>query len=58
MSLRLNDVTNMTVSTLKVSAGAICNFKEGDKLNMLTAQVLSVKNGDVFLDLDYQCVER
>ena len=44
------DVTNMTVSTLKVSAGAICNFKEGDKLNMLTAQVLSVKNGDVFLD--------
>ena len=44
------DVTNMTVSTLKVSAGTICNFKEGDKLNMLTAQVLSVKNGDVFLD--------
>ena len=44
------DVTNMTVSTLKVSAGAISNFKEGDKLNMLTAQVLSVKNGDVFLD--------
>ena len=44
------DVTNMTVSTLKVSAGAISNIKEGDKLNMLTAQVLSVKNGDVFLD--------
>ena len=44
------DVTSMTVSTLKLSSGGISNIKEGDKLNMLTAQVLSVKNGDVFLD--------
>ena len=44
------DVTNMTVSTLKLSASATSNIKEGDKLNMLTAQQLSIKNGNVFLD--------
>ena len=44
------DVTNMKVTTLKLSASATSNIKEGDKLNMLTAQQLSIKNGDVFLD--------
>ena len=44
------DVTNMKVTTLKLSASATSNIKEGDKLNMLTAQQLSIKNGDVFLN--------
>lgn len=44
------DVTNMTVSKLSISQGAISNIKEGDKLNMIAPQVIRIKNGDVYLD--------
>lgn len=44
------DISDMTVSQLGLSSGAVSNIKEGDKLNMTTPQLLSVRNGDVFLD--------
>lgn len=44
------DISDMTVSRLGLSSGAVSNIKEGDKLNMTTPQLLSVRNGDVFLD--------
>lgn len=44
------DVSKMTVKTLRISDGANSNIKSGDILNMGTSQVISVKNGDVFLD--------
>lgn len=44
------DISQMTLSKLTLSDGAVCDAKVGDKMNMLLAQTLRVKNGDVFLD--------
>lgn len=43
------DINLMKVTHLSMSDGATCNIKEGDQLNMSTPQVLTIKNGDVFL---------
>lgn len=44
------DISQMTLNKLTLSDGAVCDAKVGDKMNMLLAQTLRVKNGDVFLD--------
>ena len=44
------DISQMALSKLTLSDGAVCDAKVGDKMNMLLAQTLRVKNGDVFLD--------
>lgn len=44
------DISQMTLNKLTLSDGAVCDAKLGDKMNMLLAQTLRVKNGDVFLD--------
>lgn len=44
------DISQMTLSKLTLSDGAVCDAKVGDKMNMLLAQTLRVKNSDVFLD--------
>lgn len=44
------DISQMTLNKLMLSDGAVCDAKVGDKMNMLLAQTLRVKNGDVFLD--------
>ena len=51
--VRLPEVYNtskMKVTSLAVSEGAVCNVKTGDVLNMDAAKVVSVKNGDMFLN--------
>ncbi len=53
ITVRLPEVYNtslMKVTALKFSAGATCNIREGENLNMDAAKVLRVKNGDTFLD--------
>ena len=42
--------TALKVTKLQISAGATCNVKEGDVLNMDAAKVLTVRNGDVVTD--------
>ena len=42
--------TAMKVTDLRISAGATCNVRQGETLNMDAAKVLKVKNGDVSLD--------
>ncbi|MCR5077135.1 MAG: DUF4960 domain-containing protein [Prevotella sp.] len=44
------DVSNMTLAKLGISEGATSNIKEGNRLNMTAPQVISINNGDVFLD--------
>lgn len=51
------DVTQMSVSKLSVSEGATSNITLGDKLNMTTPQVITVKNGNVFLDWTIRVVK-
>lgn len=44
------DAATMKVSKLTLSSGADCNVRQGETLNMNTARVLKVTNGDVCLD--------
>jgi len=44
------ETSAMEVSALQISEGASCNVKQGDRLNMNSAKVLHVTNGDVFID--------
>lgn len=44
----------MTVSDLKISDGAECDIKIGDKLNLSAPKVMHVTNGDVYLDWTIQ----
>jgi len=44
------DAAAMKVSKLTLSSGADCNVRQGETLNMNTARVLKVTNGDVCLD--------
>lgn len=44
------DLSDVTVSRLEVSQGAVSDVKQGDKLNLETPRVINVTNGDVFLN--------
>lgn len=44
------DVTDMTVSSLRISNGAESNLKEGEAVNLSAPKVIHVTNGDVYLD--------
>lgn len=44
------DVTSMTVDGIKISDGAECDVKSGDRLNLSAPKVAHVSNGDVYLD--------
>lgn len=44
------DEKAMTITDLRVSAGAVCNMQAGQTLDMSEAKTLSIKNGDVCLD--------
>lgn len=53
ITVRLPEVyetSAMRITELKLSNGASCNLKEGEVVNMETARVLHVTNGDTFLD--------
>ena len=44
------ETSSMTITSLKMSDGAVCNVRQGETINMDAAKVLHVKNGDVFMD--------
>ena len=44
------ETSAMTITSLKMSDGAVCNVRQGETINMDAAKVLHVKNGDVFMD--------
>ena len=44
------ETSAMTVTSLKMSDGAVCNISQGETINMDAAKVLHVKNGDVYMD--------
>lgn len=50
------DASAMTISELQVSDGATCSMKVGDVLNLTMPQVITVTNGDAFLDYTITCV--
>ena len=41
---------DMQITSLKISDGATCNFKEGDHINLESAKTLRVSNGDLVMD--------
>ena len=41
---------DMQITSLKISDGATCNFKEGDHINLESAKALRVSNGDLVMD--------
>ena len=50
------DISEMTLTKLEMSAGAVANLATGDKLNMTVAHAMRVKNDDVFLDWTIKAV--
>lgn len=50
------DASAMVISELQVSDGATSTMKEGDVLNLTVPQVITVTNGDAFLDYTITCV--
>ena len=44
------ETSAMKVTSLNISNGATCNVKQGETLNMDAAKVLTITNGDVFLN--------
>ena len=44
------ETSAMTITSLKMSDGAVCNVRQGETINMDAAKVLHVKNGDVYMD--------
>ena len=50
------DASAMTITDLQVSDGAVSSLNVGDVLNLSVAQVITVTNGDAYLDYTIVCV--
>ena len=50
------DASEMTITDLQLSEGAVSSLNVGDVLNLSVAQVITVTNGDAFLDYTIVCV--
>ncbi len=44
------DVSSMYITSLELSTGATCDFSVGEELNLTAPQMMTVVNGDVYLE--------